>query len=207
MAETERANIRALHYATTASALKAIETTVLHDSDRRERVSGIARTLVTKSRERSDESGTLDAFLREFGLSNSEGIALMCLAEALLRVPDDATLDALIAEKINEGNWGAHESASDSQLVNASVWGLMLAGKLVSKSSSGSAFPANWLSNLVTRIGEPTVRLATLQAMKILGGQFVLGRDIDAALSRAQTPQRALQLRYARRRRAHRYGC
>ena len=110
----------------------------------------------------------------------------MCLAEALLRVPDDATLDALIAEKISEGNWGAHESASDSQLVNASVWGLMLAGKLVSKSSSGSAFPANWLSNLVTRIGEPTVRLATLQAMKILGGQFVLGRDIDAALSRAK---------------------
>ena len=186
MAETDRAKIRTLHYATTSSTLKAIETVLLCDADRRERVSTIARNLVIKSRERSDESGTLDAFLREFGLSNSEGIALMCLAEALLRVPDDATLDALIAEKISEGNWGAHESASDSQLVNASVWGLMLAGKLVGKSSSGSAFPANWLSNLVTRIGEPTVRLATLQAMKILGGQFVLGRDIDAALSRAK---------------------
>ena len=185
MAKTDRSKIRALHYATTASALKTIESALLHDSDRRARVSTIARILVTKSRERSDESGTLDAFLREFGLSNSEGIALMCLAEALLRVPDDATLDALIAEKISEGNWGAHESASDSQLVNASVWGLMLAGRLVGKSSSGSAFSANWLSNLVTRIGEPTVRLATLQAMKILGGQFVLGKDIDAALSRA----------------------
>lgn len=186
MAETNRAKIRALHYATTSATLKAVEAVALRDSDRREKVSAIARDLVIKSRERSDESGTLDAFLREFGLSNSEGIALMCLAEALLRVPDDATLDALISEKISEGNWGAHESASDSQLVNASIWGLMLAGKLVGKSSSSSAFPANWLSNLVTRIGEPTVRVATLQAMKILGGQFVLGRDIEAALSRAK---------------------
>lgn len=186
MAEIDRTEIRALHYASTSVAIEAIETAILGDPDRREKVSAIARKLVTQSRERSDESGTLDAFLREFGLSNSEGIALMCLAEALLRVPDDATLDALIAEKISDGDWGAHESASDSHLVNASVWGLMLAGKLVGKSSSGSVFPVNWLSNLATRIGEPTVRLATLQAMKILGGQFVLGRDIDAALSRAK---------------------
>lgn len=186
MAKTDRTEIRGLHYASTSRALEAIRAAILPDSDRREKGSAIARKLVIESRERSDESGTLDAFLREFGLSNSEGIALMCLAEALLRVPDDETLDALIAEKISEGNWGAHESASDSQLVNASVWGLMLAGKLVGKSSSGAAFPVNWLSNLVTRIGEPTVRLATLQAMKILGGQFVLGRDIDAALSRAR---------------------
>ena len=185
MAKTDRTEIRGLHYASTSRAIEAMSPAILLDSDRREQVSAIARTLVIESRERSDESGTLDAFLREFGLSNSEGIALMCLAEALLRVPDDETLDALIAEKISEGNWGAHESASDSQLVNASVWGLMLAGKLVGKSSSGATFPVNWLSNLVTRIGEPTVRLATLQAMKILGGQFVLGRDIDAALSRA----------------------
>jgi len=186
MAKTDRTEIRGLHYASTSKAIEAMSPAILLDADRREKVSAIARKLVIESRERSDESGTLDAFLREFGLSNSEGIALMCLAEALLRVPDDETLDALIAEKISEGNWGAHESASDSQLVNASVWGLMLAGKLVGKSSSGATFPVNWLSNLVTRIGEPTVRLATLQAMKILGGQFVLGRDIDAALSRAK---------------------
>ena len=186
MVAITRANIRSLHYAPTSSVMAVVEASIAHDADRRAKASRMAHDLVAQSRERSDESGTLDAFLREFGLSNSEGIALMCLAEALLRVPDDETLDALIAEKISEGNWGAHESASDSQLVNASVWGLMLAGKLVGKPSSSSVFSAQWLSKLVTRIGEPTVRLATLQAMKILGGQFVLGRDIDAALSRAK---------------------
>lgn len=186
MADIDRTKIRALHSPSTSLAVEAVKSALLYDSIRRKKVAKIAHDLVIQSRERSDESGTLDAFLREFGLSNSEGIALMCLAEALLRVPDDLTLDALIAEKISEGNWGAHESASDSQLVNASVWGLMLAGKLVGKSSSGSTFPTNWLANVITRIGEPTVRLATLQAMKILGGQFVLGRDIDSALTRAK---------------------
>lgn len=186
MAVISRANIRSLHYAPATSVMEVVNASLEDDVDRRAQVSKMAHDLVTQSRKRSDESGTLDAFLREFGLSNSEGIALMCLAEALLRVPDDETLDALIAEKISEGNWGAHESASDSQLVNASVWGLMLAGKLVGEPSSGSIFPAQWLSKLVARISEPTVRLATLQAMKILGGQFVLGRDIDSALSRAK---------------------
>lgn len=170
MVAITRANIRSLHYAPISSVMAVVEASIAHDADRRAKASRMAHDLVAQSRERSDESGTLDAFLREFGLSNSEGIALMCLAEALLRVPDDETLDALIAEKISEGNWGAHESASDSQLVNASVWGLMLAGKLVGKPSSSSVFSAQWLSKLVTRIGEPTVRLATLQAMKILGG-------------------------------------
>ena len=186
MAAIDRSSIRAMHYAPSASALEIARTGLIHENDRRQTVTGIARDFVIKSRKRSNESGTLDAFLREFGLSNSEGVALMCLAEALLRVPDDATLDALIAEKISDGNWGAHESASDSQLVNASVWGLMLAGKLVGKSSTSQAFPTHWLANLVSRVGEPTVRLATLQAMKILGGQFVLGRDIQSALKRAK---------------------
>jgi len=148
MTAIDRASIRAMHYAPSASALEIARTGLIHENDRRQTVTGIARDFVIKSRKRSNESGTLDAFLREFGLSNSEGIALMCLAEALLRVPDDATLDALIAEKISDGNWGAHESASDSQLVNASVWGLMLAGKLVGKSSTSQAFPTNWLANL-----------------------------------------------------------
>ena len=178
--------MRSMHYAPERDALQTISAAIASFETNRKAISSNASHLVEFSRARASASGTLDAFLREFGLSNAEGIALMCLAEALLRVPDDPTLDALISEKIREGNWGAHQNASDSNLVNASVWGLMLAGKIVGPSDFlQPAAPANWLAKLTHRIGEPTVRLATLQAMKILGGQFVLGRDIGSALRRS----------------------
>jgi len=174
-----------MHYAPESEALRTLSATIASFDANRTSISTQAFQLVEFSRARASESGTLDAFLREFGLSNAEGIALMCLAEALLRVPDKPTLDALISEKIREGNWGAHQNASDSNLVNASIWGLMLAGKIVGPGDFLQQAPANWLAKLTHRIGEPTVRLATLQAMKILGGQFVLGRDIGSALKRA----------------------
>ena len=185
MAELSRDSIRSMHYAPECEVLRSLGTAIASFNANRTSISTNASQLVESSRARASESGTLDAFLREFGLSNAEGIALMCLAEALLRVPDEPTLDALISEKIREGNWGAHQNASDSNLVNASIWGLMLAGKIVGPGDLLQQAPANWLAKLTHRIGEPTVRLATLQAMKILGGQFVLGRDIDSALTRA----------------------
>lgn len=185
MAELSRDSIRSMHYAPECEALRSLGATIASVDANRTSISTNASQLVEFSRARASESGTLDAFLREFGLSNAEGIALMCLAEALLRVPDEPTLDALISEKIREGNWGAHQNASDSNLVNASIWGLMLAGKIVGPGDLLQQVPANWLAKLTHRLGEPAVRLATLQAMKILGGQFVLGRDIGSALKRA----------------------
>ena len=185
MPELNRQHIQTMHYAADNVVLPEIEAAIRAHARDRGDACNQAVALVKASRTRANESGTLDAFLREFGLSNAEGIALMCLAEALLRVPDDRTLDALISEKIREGNWGAHQNSSDSKLVNASVWGLMLAGRIVGAESASQAMPAQWLSTLTQRLGEPTVRHATRQAMKILGGQFVLGRDIQSALNRS----------------------
>ena len=185
MAGPIRDSLREMHFASSDTAVAAISSAINSDATYRKIIDQSATELVTASRCRSHESGTLDSFLREFGLSNSEGIALMCLAEALLRVPDQATIDSLISEKVNEGNWGAHKNASDSKLVNASVWGLMLAGKVISAPTTSETLKHNWLAELSHRLTEPVVRLATLQAMKILGGQFVLGRNIPAALTRS----------------------
>ena len=156
-------------------------------ADARARVLGRAIDLVERCRRRSDKAGTLDAFLQEFGLSNKEGIALMCLAEALLRVPDEETADRLIAEKIRSGDWGAHQGRSQSRFVNASVWGLMLTGRIVRLDESIVDDTATWVRRLSTSLGEPVVRRATLQAMRIMGGQYVLGRAIDEALTRGIT--------------------
>ena len=145
-----------------------------------------ARTLVERCRNQSERSGTLDAFLKEFGLSNPEGIALMCLAEALLRVPDDETADRLIAEKIRSGDWGAHAGHSDSLFVNGSVWGLMLTGALVTVDPDAEGDPGPWVRRLVSRMGEPIVRAAVVQAMRILGRQYVLGRTISEALQHSR---------------------
>ena len=107
-------------------------------------------------------------------MSNNEGIALMCLAEALLRVPDEATADRLIAEKIQSGDWGAHQGRSASRFVNVSVWGLMLTGRVVRLEDAILDDTASWMRRLVSTLGEPVVRQAVLQAMRIMGGQYVL---------------------------------
>lgn len=152
----------------------------------REAVVEQARELVRQCRVAGHRAGTLDAFLQEFGLSNREGVALMCLAEALLRVPDETTADTLIAEKIRAGNWDAHLGKSASPFVNASVWGLMLTGRLVTLDSDALNDTVDWMRRLVARLGEPVVRRAVLQAMRILGGQYVLGRSIDEAMRRGR---------------------
>ncbi len=143
-----------------------------------------AGKIVETSRAMKEERGTLDAFMQEFGLSNQEGVALMCLAEALLRIPDAETQDLLISEKMKGGNWKEHAGKSDDFLVNASVWGLMLTGGVVKLDKALVKNPVEWIGKTVSRLGEPVIRTAVMQAMKIMGRQFVFGRDMKEALKR-----------------------
>ena len=145
-----------------------------------------ARQLVTDCRASKASGGTLDAFLLQFGLSNGEGVALMCLAEALLRVPDGLTADRLIAEKIRSGKWSDHRGQSDSLFVNASTWGLMLTGHLVSLDTDITQHPDSWIKRLTATMGEPAIRAAVMQAMRIMGGQYVLGRTIVEGIRKGQ---------------------
>ena len=134
---------------------------------------------------RARKAGGLDAFLAAYGLGTEEGIALMCLAEALLRVPDTETADALIHDKLAGIDWSEHLGDSSSTFVNAATFSLMLTGEVLRGGSRPDAGFANALRRAVGRLGEPVIRQATLQAMRILGGQFVFGRTIDEALKRA----------------------
>ncbi|NSY40399.1 bifunctional proline dehydrogenase/L-glutamate gamma-semialdehyde dehydrogenase PutA [Leisingera sp. ANG59] len=127
--------------------------------------------------------GLMDVFLAEYGLSTDEGVALMCLAEALLRVPDADTIDALIEDKIAPSEWGKHLGHSSSSLVNASTWALMLTGKVLNDDQPGIA---GVLRGAVKRLGEPVIRTAVGRAMKEMGAQFVLGQTIEEALQRGK---------------------
>jgi len=150
----------------------------------RHRAVAVAKDLVEGARARRDERPFLDAFLQEFGLSNQEGIALMCIAEALLRIPDDDTADRLIAEQLAGADWSAHAGKSESLFVNASTWGLMLTGGILDLDPSIKSDTAAWLRTLTRKAGEPVVRLAVRRAMRIIGGEFVVGRTIEEALKR-----------------------
>ena len=159
----------------------------------RHRAVALGVALVDGARARRDERPFLDAFLQEFGLSNQEGIALMCIAEALLRIPDDATADRLIAEKLAGGDWSAHAGKSESLFVNASTWGLMLTGGILELDPAIKTDTAGWMRKFTRKAGEPLVRLAVRRAMRIIGGEFVVGRSIEEALARsAREPEVAL---------------
>ena len=172
-----------------SSLLHALELT----GGARHRAVTLAMSLVAGARAKRDERPFLDAFLQEFGLSNQEGIALMCIAEALLRIPDDATADRLIAEKLATGDWSSHSGRSESLFVNASTWGLMLTGGILDLDPAIKADAGGWLRTMTRKAGEPLVRLAVRRAMKIIGGEFVVGRSIEEALARsAREPDVAL---------------
>lgn len=151
----------------------------------RHRAVATAMSLVEGARARRDERPFLDAFLQEFGLSNQEGIALMCIAEALLRIPDDATADRLIAEKLSTGDWSSHAGKSESLFVNASTWGLMLTGGILELDPTIKTDTTGWMRKFTRKAGEPVVRLAVRRAMRIIGGEFVVGRCIEDALTRS----------------------
>jgi RHH-type transcriptional regulator, proline utilization regulon repressor / proline dehydrogenase / delta 1-pyrroline-5-carboxylate dehydrogenase len=141
-----------------------------------------ATKLVEEVRKEAASGDSIDAFLQEYSLDTHEGVILMCLAEALLRIPDAATADALIKDKLSGADWRSHLKQSESLLVNASTWGLMLTGKLFHLDNRGSANSDKVLDKLVSRLGEPVVRKAMYAAMSIMGRQFVLGRNISEAL-------------------------
>ncbi|WP_380876152.1 bifunctional protein PutA [Sphingomonas sp. DBB INV C78] len=143
-----------------------------------------AAQLVTALREKG-QGGGVEGLIQEYSLSSQEGVALMCLAEALLRIPDRATRDALIRDKISTGDWQSHVGRSPSLFVNAATWGLVVTGKLTSTASEKSLSSA--LTKLIGRGGEPVIRKGVDMAMRMMGEQFVTGQDIGEALANART--------------------
>jgi RHH-type proline utilization regulon transcriptional repressor/proline dehydrogenase/delta 1-pyrroline-5-carboxylate dehydrogenase len=149
------------------------------------RVQATAADLVARVRVRAQDQGAIEAFMRQYDLGSEEGVLLMCVAEALLRIPDQDTADKLIRDKLGDADWKKHLGGSDSVLVNASTWGLMLTGRIVQINDVTRADVPGAFARLMGRVGEPVIRLAVRQAMKIMGHQFVMGRTIDEALSRS----------------------
>ncbi|WP_284390563.1 bifunctional proline dehydrogenase/L-glutamate gamma-semialdehyde dehydrogenase PutA [Devosia yakushimensis] len=155
------------------------------DAAARHTISAHAEALVTTVRT-GNRLGLMESFLAEYGLATDEGVALMSLAEALLRVPDAETIDALIHDKVGGSNWSSHFGASANQLVNFSSWALSLTADVLGDPEVG---PKNALHRAIARLGEPVIRTAVGQAMRLLGSQFVFGRTIDEAIVNAKKPE------------------
>ena len=169
-------------FADEGAVLDAVVKDAALDADTRACISASAADLVRRIRDTSDPT-LMEHFLAEYGLSTREGIALMCLAEAMLRVPDTETMDALIEDKIAPSDWGKHLGEATSPLVNASTWALMLTGRVLDDTGPGIA---GVLRGALKRVGEPVIRAAVGRAMKEMGRQFVLGETIGAALKNAE---------------------
>ncbi len=193
LAEERRAIARA-YRCDEAQAVAALAARVRLDPTARERIRARALALARGIRTRAHESAGAEAFLRRFDLSTREGIVLMCLAEALLRIPDSATADALIRDKLAGTDWDAR--GDDGLLVNAATWGLMLTGTLAAWREAPGDTAATTLRRLVARAGEPVVRAAIRQAMKIMAEQFIAGETIEQAIERAAARER-LGYRYS----------
>src|SRR5712672_2085107 len=183
-----RAQIRDAHRRDETAAVAAILAAAELPAEARDRIAAMARRLVETVRRERLGKGGLDALLHEYALSSPEGVALMCLAESLLRIPDAETVDKLIRDKIAAADWHSHIGHSGSLFVNASTWALMLTGRLLRPENEGDLGDA--LRRLIARSSEPVWRQAVTAAMRILAGQFVMGRTIEEALDRAREPER-----------------
>ncbi|MEP0208839.1 MAG: bifunctional proline dehydrogenase/L-glutamate gamma-semialdehyde dehydrogenase PutA [Paracoccaceae bacterium] len=173
-------------YADQNNVLKSlIDTAALSPEDRNQIVARATR--LVRDIRNSGQPGMMEVFLAEYGLSTDEGVSLMCLAEALLRVPDADTIDALIEDKIAPSDWQRHLGRSTSSLVNASTWALMLTGRVLEQSQPG---PIGHLRDAIKRLGEPVIRTAVGRAMKEMGRQFVLGESIEDAIARAEDAEK-----------------
>jgi RHH-type transcriptional regulator, proline utilization regulon repressor / proline dehydrogenase / delta 1-pyrroline-5-carboxylate dehydrogenase len=180
-----RDEIAAWHLMDETGLVDRLMERAIFTADERARIASRAAQIVRAARANRHKHGGIDAFMAEYGLSSEEGVILLCLAEALLRIPDKDTVDALIAEKIGSGQWEKHFWRSDSLLVNASTFGLMIGGGVVRLGQDKGSGPGAVLKRLVGRSGEPFIRQAMRQAMRVLGDSFVLGRTIEEALARA----------------------
>ncbi|TMH77488.1 MAG: trifunctional transcriptional regulator/proline dehydrogenase/L-glutamate gamma-semialdehyde dehydrogenase, partial [Betaproteobacteria bacterium] len=183
-ADAARLPLRRLHRAPEPECVAALLDAARLDPQRAASARQLAQQLAGVLRQRRARSGGVDALMHEFSLSSQEGVALMCLAEALLRIPDVATADALIRDKLTGGDWRSHIGRGRSLFVNAAAWGLMISGELVATHSEEGLGAA--LGRLIARGGEPVIRRGVDLAMRLLGQQFVLGRTIEEALQRAR---------------------
>src|SRR5205085_8873145 len=147
------------------------------------RIDRTATHLINAIRARDDRLGGVEDMLREFALSTKEGLALMVLAEALLRVPDARTADVFIEDKLGQGDFVHHETRSSAFLVNASAWALGMSARVIQPGET----PQATIGRLAKRLGVPAVRAATRQAMRLMGSHFVLGETIESALARARS--------------------
>ena len=156
------------------------------DEDDFKRTAEKTAELVREVREMDTAVDSIDELLQQYSLDTHEGLMLMCLAEAMLRIPDKSTADALIEDKLGPADWKSHLGQSESWFVNASTWGLLMTGRVIQMDKPREGKPANFINRLTNRMGEPVIRSAMYQAMKIMGRQFVLGRTIDEALKRSK---------------------
>jgi RHH-type transcriptional regulator, proline utilization regulon repressor / proline dehydrogenase / delta 1-pyrroline-5-carboxylate dehydrogenase len=178
-----RSRIRERYTTDESEVVALLSEEIKLSNEDRAKVADAGARYVDRVRKQTSPS-MMEAFLAEYGLSTEEGVGLMCLAEALLRVPDAETIDDLIEDKIAPSNWGAHLGHSSSSLVNASTWALMLTGRVLDDDPKG---PPRVLRGLVKRMGEPIVRKAVGQSMRILGRQFVLGQTIEEGMKNARS--------------------
>lgn len=191
-AEPARARITAAWLRDETEAVNDLLTQATLPAVEREQVIDLAADLVSRVRARARDQSAVESFMRQYDLSSEEGVLLMCVAEALLRIPDKVTADKLIRDKLGDADWKKHLGQSESLFVNASTWGLMLTGKLVNLAEETRHDFTGALKRLVARAGEPAIRLAVRQAMRIMGHQFVMGRTIDEALDRCAKKEYAM---------------
>jgi RHH-type proline utilization regulon transcriptional repressor/proline dehydrogenase/delta 1-pyrroline-5-carboxylate dehydrogenase len=187
-----RAAISEAFIADEATAVKWLLPDAEVDAEADSHIAKRASNLVAAVREQSRAREGIDAFMHEYDLSSEEGVMLMCLAEALLRIPDADTADKLIRDKLARGQWDTHLGQSHSVFVNASTWGLMLTGRIVQLNQPTMENIRDVLGRLTARLGEPVIRVALNRAMRIMGHQFVMGRTIEEALKRSQSPEQQL---------------
>lgn len=179
-----RKAINDLYRADETNCVNALLKEAILPQDVNQRIEQTAYQLVAGMRD--NPKGKLAAFLHEYDLSSEEGIALMCLAEALLRIPDKATINKLITDKISTVNWQEHLDSGSSLFINAATWSLVLTGKLLANNNSTEESLGKSLKNLFSRISSSMIRPIVLQSMKIIGKQFVMGETIEKALERAK---------------------
>ena len=187
----DAAAIRADFLADEAAVIARLLPLAATDAATSTRITARARTWVEAVRARQAGNAGIESFLQQYDLSTTEGVLLMCVAEALLRIPDTETADRLIRDKLSRGDWQKHLGQSPSLLVNASTWGLMLTGRLTQIDAEAARDPASWYERVVARAGEPVVRVAIRQAMRLMAEQFVMGRTIAEALTRSRSADSA----------------
>lgn len=170
-----------------SAAINTLLDSIDFSDDQLHEIELTAEQLVVQLREQKSKQGGLDAFLAAYDLSTEEGIVLMCIAEAMLRIPDNKTIDSLIRDKLTSADWKEQLGKSDSLFVNVATWTLMLTGRIIEENEQESKKIRNSFKNFTKRASEPVIRKAVGQAMKILGQQFVMGRTIQEALKRGKS--------------------